>query len=262
MDLGSKIKMARLELGLSQRQLCGDAITRNMLSQIENGGAKPSMATLGYLAQRLGKSVSYFLEEQAVVSPNGAVMEKARQLWAAGEYAAAVETLEGFREPDGVYGEEKALLQYLGYLAMARQALEEKRQPYAVALLGKAQALTGLYITQVLRQEAQELLASAGEQAQLPGLDAQLLLRAEAALDGGDIARCLELLGAVEDQTAPKWLYLQAQCLFAREDYAAAAGLYTQLEEDEKIISRLEACFRELGDYKRAYEYAVKGRGK
>ena len=43
MTLGEKIKQARQEAGLSQRQLCGDAITRNMLSQIENGSARPSM---------------------------------------------------------------------------------------------------------------------------------------------------------------------------------------------------------------------------
>ena len=39
MDIGSRIKQARLEAGLSQRQLCGDTITRNMLSLIENGTA-------------------------------------------------------------------------------------------------------------------------------------------------------------------------------------------------------------------------------
>ena len=31
MELGEKLKQARLALGLSQRQLCGDTITRNML---------------------------------------------------------------------------------------------------------------------------------------------------------------------------------------------------------------------------------------
>ncbi|WP_353959843.1 helix-turn-helix domain-containing protein, partial [Klebsiella pneumoniae] len=59
MALGELLKQARLEKGLSQRQLCGEEITRNMLSQIENGSAKPSMATLSYLAGRLGKPVSY-----------------------------------------------------------------------------------------------------------------------------------------------------------------------------------------------------------
>ena len=78
MTLGEKIKQARLEAGLSQRQLCGEEVTRNMLSQIENGSAKPSMATLSYFATRLGKSVSFFLEEEAVCSPNQEIMTAAR----------------------------------------------------------------------------------------------------------------------------------------------------------------------------------------
>ena len=70
MELGKRIRQARLEAGLSQRQLCGEQITRNMLSQIENGSARPSMDTLRYLAAQLGKPIGYFLEEQAVTSPN------------------------------------------------------------------------------------------------------------------------------------------------------------------------------------------------
>ena len=50
MDLGEKLKKVRLDAGLSQRQVCGERITRNMLSQIENGSARPSMDTLRYLA--------------------------------------------------------------------------------------------------------------------------------------------------------------------------------------------------------------------
>ena len=61
MELGQRIRAARLEAGLSQRQLCGEVITRNMLSQIENGSARPSMDTLQYLAAQLGKPVSFFL---------------------------------------------------------------------------------------------------------------------------------------------------------------------------------------------------------
>ena len=63
MSIGSRIKAARLEAGLSQRQLCAEHMTRNMLSQIESGSANPSMKTLQYLAQQLGKPVSFFLEE-------------------------------------------------------------------------------------------------------------------------------------------------------------------------------------------------------
>ena len=74
MTLGEKIKQARLEAGLSQRQLCGEEVTRNMLSQIENGAAMPSMGTLSYFARQLGKPVSYFLQEDAVCSPKGSTI--------------------------------------------------------------------------------------------------------------------------------------------------------------------------------------------
>ena len=78
MTLGEKLRQARLEAGLSQRQLCGEEVTRNMLSQIENGSAMPSMSTLAYFAQRLGRPVSFFLQEDAICSPNQERMERAR----------------------------------------------------------------------------------------------------------------------------------------------------------------------------------------
>ena len=78
MELGEKLRQARLEAGLSQRQLCGEEITRNMLSQIEHGTARPSMKTLQYLAARLGKTVGYFLEEETVVSANQGLLLTAR----------------------------------------------------------------------------------------------------------------------------------------------------------------------------------------
>ena len=80
MELGEKLKQARLEAGVSQRQLCGEVITRNMLSRIENGFARPSMDTLRQFAQRLGKPISYFLEEEILRQANAeaaAILDKA-----------------------------------------------------------------------------------------------------------------------------------------------------------------------------------------
>lgn len=44
MTLGQKLRQTRLSKGLSQSQVAGDCVTRNMLSQIENDQASPSMA--------------------------------------------------------------------------------------------------------------------------------------------------------------------------------------------------------------------------
>ena len=53
MSIGSRIYEARLEANLSQRELAGEQITRNMLSLMEHGKTQPSLETLTYLAQRL-----------------------------------------------------------------------------------------------------------------------------------------------------------------------------------------------------------------
>lgn len=64
LTLGQKIKKARLELKLTQQEVAGDFITRNMLSKIENDLATPSLKTIKYLAERLNKPISYFLHNE------------------------------------------------------------------------------------------------------------------------------------------------------------------------------------------------------
>lgn len=63
MTLGQKIKAARLEKGLTQKEVVGDYITRNMLSKIENDSATPSVRTLEHLARALDLPPSYFLDD-------------------------------------------------------------------------------------------------------------------------------------------------------------------------------------------------------
>lgn len=135
MELGEKLRRSRVEAGLSQRQLCGDAITRNMLSQIESGKARPSMATLQYLAARLGKSVGYFLEENTVQSDNVGIMAQARAEFARKNHAAALETLTRYRAPDELFDAEYGYLAALCALAAGKEKLESGDALGAVALL-------------------------------------------------------------------------------------------------------------------------------
>lgn len=62
LTLGQKLKKLRLEKGLTQQDVTGDFITRNMLSKIENDLANPSFKTIEYLAKQLDTPISYFLE--------------------------------------------------------------------------------------------------------------------------------------------------------------------------------------------------------
>lgn len=63
MNIGEKIKRLRAEKLMTQSQLAGTVITRNMLSCIENGSALPSLSTAKYLAQRLNVPLGYLLSD-------------------------------------------------------------------------------------------------------------------------------------------------------------------------------------------------------
>ena len=63
MNVGEKIRSLRQAKLMTQSELAGTKITRNMLSCIENGRAQPSIQTIVYLAERLGVSVGFLLAE-------------------------------------------------------------------------------------------------------------------------------------------------------------------------------------------------------
>lgn len=268
MTLGEKIKQARLEAGLSQRQLCGEEVTRNMLSQIENGAAKPSMATLSYFASRLGKPVSFFLEEEVVRSPNQELMSRAREALFAGRGHEALEALANYRRPDPVFDAEESLLRYLAALAQAEEELQKGHAAYAARILEEMDVLQGSYCAEELERRRLLLLAKARPQLRkeicdkLPDLDEELLLRARVALDRGEFDRCAGLLEAARDTESATWNFLRGELYLTAEQYAPAAACYHKAETEypEKCAPRLERCYRELGDFKQAYFYACKQR--
>jgi hypothetical protein len=178
------------------------------------------MKTLSLLAERLGKSVSYFLDDSApdpgeLVS-SGANLHRARQALKEGKHLYARQLLEGVTAPELL--REKLLL--------------EARIP-------------GADLPGICRD--------------LPSLDEELLLRAEAALE--DHQRCRNLLLAAERKTAPRWNLLMGRLLFSEQSWAAAAEHLLPAEPHyPETAAMLEVCFRELGDYRQAYEYACKQR--
>ena len=156
MELGEKLRAARLEAGLSQRALCGDVITRNMLSQIENGSAKPSMATLQYLAGQLGKPVGYFLEEQALLSPNSDILLQARQAYAHRQHRQVLLILSEYQGPDPLFDPEKDYLAALSALALAEQTLHQ--EPRQAELLLERISRSSIYYTEAMEQKRRLLL--------------------------------------------------------------------------------------------------------
>ena len=261
MDLGQKLKQARLDAGLSQRQLCGDIITRNMLSQIENGSARPSMDTLRLLAQKLGKPLSYFLEEESV-SVNQSIILQARKA----EPQEVLALLENYNAPDPVFDPERYLLEALCCMDLAEIATQENRLGYALTLLEQAKEAgsQSIYYTQELERRRVVLCYGAGVAPEellehLPQSDEEFLLRAQVALNKGDLPLCALILDAAPEKSR-RWYYLRGEVCFAQKDFQKAAEYYLQAPESNRLYARLEQCYRELEDFKNAYFYACKQR--
>ena len=262
MELSQKLKQARLDAGLSQKALCGDRITRNMLSQIENGSARPSMDTLRYLAKQLGKPLSYFLEEDAVTSPNQALMEQIRQA----APSEALRLFSQYKAPDPTFDRERWFLEALTCLRLAEDALSQGKPAYASTLLERAAAAGSRTPYYTAENERRRLLlayraGTIGLEAQLPDITTELLLRADAALAAYDDARCAALLTCVTEKT-PRYHYIKAQLHFSQKDYTGAKTHYEAAWDyaPKVCCSRLEDCCRELGDFAGAYFYACKFR--
>ncbi len=62
--IGEKIKRLRTAKLMTQSELAGSEITRNMLSRIENGFAQPSLGTVQYIAERLNVSPGFLLARE------------------------------------------------------------------------------------------------------------------------------------------------------------------------------------------------------
>ena len=97
---------------------------------------------------------------------------------------------------------------------------------------------------------------------QLPCLDEELLLRAREALADKDPSRALHLLEAMANRNFPRWHLLRGTVCLKQEQWSEAADHLQQAEADfpKEANPLLETCWRELGNFRKAYEYACKQR--
>ena len=258
MELGQKLRQARLEAGLSQRELCGDTITRNMLSQIENGVVSPSIATLRILAQRLGRPMGYFLDEEAA-SGSRLRMDLAWEAYRRGDLSGAAEELEQLEDRDRLHERERRELEVRLRLAMARKAIGEGRELYARELLRFLPE--ELPVPELERERGLLQLELGCEPKGLPDLDEELTARAKAAL-AADPDYASRLLDACRRRSSPQWQLLRGRAALALGRWQEAAEHLTAAEEayPRETAQPLEQCWRELGDFRRAYDYACRSR--
>jgi transcriptional regulator with XRE-family HTH domain len=159
-EIGKAIKAKRKSLRLTQSQVVGDEITRNMLSQIESGAAQPSFKTLTFLTERLGLSFSVVdPSEKAAVEESFLGYVAAKSSFHDGAFSAVLGIAENTSISDPLYDEFMVL--------KARAAIELAESSYIrrdfdacidYAAQAKIFAESGLFANKDYASQAENLI--------------------------------------------------------------------------------------------------------
>ncbi|GAC1455319.1 MAG: hypothetical protein NVSMB8_00450 [Candidatus Limnocylindrales bacterium] len=252
--LGDRIRQARLDAGLSQAELGTPHFTRAYVSAIELGKVRPAMKSLEFLADKLGKPVSFFVADEAGDRrrlERTAQLARANQLVAEGKPRDAIDLLEPLLGTAATSSERADLQRGLG-----RALREAGMNGPAVAALNEAvQILKVLGNREQLARARGELGACLVQLTNYPEAEAELE-QALVALAKGDLTDPVAKVHV---------LYNLGVCAFGRGDYKTALDQFQRAElegadiGDPKWLGSLFAAMgmskQETGDYESAVTY-------
>ena len=141
--IGERIRLLRMRRGLTQKELAGEQMTRNMLSLIENGSALPSLSSLAYLAEMLEVPVDYFFsatEEEEGRYIKLSVIDSLRRSYHDEQYADCVGQLQTM--PLSAVDDEVAFIGANTYLHIAMESAAAYELKTAAGHLKTAQDYT------------------------------------------------------------------------------------------------------------------------
>lgn len=122
--LGKRIKEARLAKKMTQAEVVGSFITRNMLSQIESGTATPSVKTLEYLSNVLEVPLAYLMPNQTEDNEGDSYAElvEIKGLYKSGNYTDAA----NFNAVSDMFEDEICAIKAKSLLELAKAGLSQK----------------------------------------------------------------------------------------------------------------------------------------
>ena len=286
-EVGARIKAARLGAGLTQARLAEGRYTKAYISALENGLSKPSLAALTFIAGRLSLPVTHFLEE---ASPAWSRLEADLRL-ASGDWAVAADAyrdlLPGETHPTRRAELERGLAEALYRLDQHEEALRLASSAAAafdaVGAAADAAAarywMAGAFIMLDNEAEARSILRGVLDQVRAglkvePDWEVRILIAlANADHRGGEESRALgyleearALVSNVDDRRRAVFLSSLAASYRERGDLEAAVRLANQamaryrelfLESEVALLeNELALNYMGMGSYERARAYA------
>ncbi len=283
MDIGGKIKKLRTAKMMTQSELAGNEITRNMLSRIENGAANPSLETICYLAERLRVSPGFLLAEEAdeAIYFKQNEIDAIKQAMREGDYRIAEDMCLHAK-----CGEDDEILMllaecklFLAVEAFSGGQLRESSSLFDEAVQASEQsfyrmdyvtATAGVYFRYMRRLSA-TLGSNVIDEEEVNVFSAlnDEFCRYATILDERESETAnLGLIGALEAlnrEESSFTLHLEAEKRMKEGDFCRAYELLHRILTEEISVPKpvlyfvfcdLEICCREREDFKGAYEYA------
>lgn len=140
MNIGEKIKTLRVQRQMTQTELAGESVSRNMVSLIENGRATPSIQTLEAIAEKLRVTVAFLTAdetEQATLSKNE-VLKDIRLAFAGKNYRICSDLCRTLYGRGIEADDEVDLVMAESLMGTAREAFLEDRIRLCCELLDEA----------------------------------------------------------------------------------------------------------------------------
>ena len=262
--IGEKIGSLRIRRGLTQKQLAGDKITRNMLSRIENGAALPSLSSLLYIAERLDVSPAYFFEDNGGAPKE--IENMLLSLYNNGEYERCISVGSSYPTSDigNIIAQCYLNIAVRNFLDMkfkkAKEALLRAKELYELA---PSITDTGYNIVTCLLELA-DVKSDADTKVPSPDISpSNKALISNFYLFLLSCAACCTTISELSKQAA-YGLHIAARAKLSKGEYRKAAEIL-RLAADEfdddtprglryMVYDDLELCSLKIEDYREAYE--------
>lgn len=280
MNIGEKIKELRVAKLMTQTELAGTYITRNMLSCIENGTAQPSLSTILYIASRLNVPAGFLLADEGdeIVYRKMNGLANIKRAYTNGDWRGCRSLcLSACPEPD----DEISLLLADCDLGIAIEEFWHGRLRSSCRFFDEAIAYAEKTVYQTERIEACASVFFRYMQRISPTLysdylDEEKTLSVSYQSPFSSYVSVLESLDEEKHQTVAEELpkfdpqsffakHIRIRLLIDSQHYAEAKSeLLEMLSEEEPlneielytVLCELEICSKETEDYKRAYNIA------
>ena len=269
-NIGEKIKNIRCAKMMTQQELAGEFITRNMLSSIENGKASPSLETLMNIADRLSVSVSYLISEEDdfVFYEKKKKISQIYRAYSAKNYPASINLINSIEEKDNEL-----------YYLLAASHLELGKKEVAHGSLVKASknleeameysSKTAISTEHLEAQAAMYLSIAKNVQSPLLEFDSQKYVGLLICSVDYEFFKYLTLDFSYSFENAVFSLHLESKKLMQERNYTEAVKRLLNASELSKkedfnafvifgIYTDLEYCYKQLYNFEKAYLYSTK----